>query len=424
MLRKKIVFIFLPFFINSQEIKSAGNDLNDLTYLEKNKQEFRKDNSSGFKIFDKNFYNNSMFLIGENHGFVKSHEFELEFIKHLKAKTNFKYYLDESSYTDVIKINRYLDTGNEEILKDLINSYKGTFAWNKQNFEKWKYIYTLNKILVPKDQIRFLGVDIEQDPKNSLQYIRQIIKPVVKKLSKDDPLLALYNFQDKYFKLAPIVQNILTKKDSFKYKTLFKSQYFNLFYVIENLNNLIICDNSDDWNKCRDEKIFNNFVTLYKKNNLKGKKFYGMWGKNHIYQEKSEGVDWFASRLKNSDLGFKNKIASIGMFYIDGSLMLPIRYTSEETQKAKKDFYYIDSVINNSDEFNKILGISNLKKVTKRDSTTIFNLNNNDSPYQKQLELINNPDYKSSVTTDFIQYAVLIRDSKSTNPFGNNKKSQ
>src|SRR5699024_3244553 len=96
-------------------------------------------------IIDNDLKDKEIFLIGENHGVKANEKLRMKFIKYFKEETDFKYYLWELPFSTAYFLNKYLETGNEQILKEIYIPLKDTFAWNKDSLNHWKELFKFNK---------------------------------------------------------------------------------------------------------------------------------------------------------------------------------------------------------------------------------------------------------------------------------------
>jgi hypothetical protein len=390
---------------------------NNLSYLKSN-QETIDSKKPVYKILDDSFYKNQVFFLGESHGIAKN--FEFEFLKNLKAKTNFKYILAENTYSNTLLLNKYLETGNTDYLKEVLSNAKGTFFYSREELQRWKNIYQLNQTIQPKDRLKVLGIDIEHNVFQSLNTICKIATEKNSKKASNNKLYSLIfncnkklNSEQEKLKFIGNSEILLSEiindfqKNQKYYQDIFKNDYFTFLYLLENTNSVFFCAKNKQKNQCRDEKMFENFQKLVKHYKLEDQVFYGVWGYAHIFQHPYKQIDWLASRIKKSNLKLKDKIVSLNLIYLNSKkIKLHNSMPSPKSQITIEDFSQDQGP-------DKIKGIELLKQITQPKSINIFKLNNVNSPYQRNLSLINE-DANQSVTTDYYQYIILIRDSLST----------
>ncbi|HAK41564.1 MAG TPA: hypothetical protein DCM59_01010, partial [Clostridium sp.] len=122
-------------------------------------------------IMDSDIEGKEIFFTAEYHGTKINKQLSMKFLKYLKEKTNFKYYLCELPYSDAYFLNKYLDTGDIKILEEIYKPLKGTFEWNKDYFHHWKKVYEYNNTLPKESRIQVVGVDIEHQPINAYRFL-------------------------------------------------------------------------------------------------------------------------------------------------------------------------------------------------------------------------------------------------------------
>ena len=143
-------------------------------YLEKNHSAICPEDESmkDLSIMDDDLKNSEIFLTGENHGVKANIELRIKFLRYYKERTNFKYYLCELPYSMTYFLNKYLETKDEDILKNIYEPLKGTDAWNKDEYDYWGYLYEFNKKLPEDDRITLIGPDIEHQPQNAIRFMK------------------------------------------------------------------------------------------------------------------------------------------------------------------------------------------------------------------------------------------------------------
>ncbi len=172
-------------------------------------------------------------------------------------------------------------------------------------------------------------------------------------------------------------------------------------------------DFDDNSKIARDKAMAINFKNYVTENNLENEKFYGLFGFFHTLQGKIEnGVETFASALKKSG----NKVTTLLSFTLDSEMYLPKNPQYPTPPDEKIDWVNADGPLM------LVKGINDLKKLSQPNSITLFKLNSDKSPYFKSKHFIsiksrffgnNIIPKEDNYTTDYFQYIVLLRNSKS-----------
>lgn len=375
-------------------------------------------NFKSFKLIDPYINDKIVYFTAESHDTEINTELEFQFLKYFKSKAGIKYYLQELSYSDAIFLNKYLETGDESILKKLYEPFKGTFAWNKQSYEKWKKVYDYNRTLPENQKIVIVGIDIEHQSQNAIWGMYSLIpdsEPPISIKPSIDELKALYkssiNGNSRYN--SKIVEFSKRLKDSISqyhddYEKYFGDSLFDFQIINDNILNTIEAYYKQDgsrqdnqvFNAVRDKKMYENFLKIY--SHLPQGKYYGQFGLNHAFQKMQGNIDWLASLMNSSASPVKGKILSIAYVYEDCQQMYP-----------SNGSYFVG----NMSDYASNDGL--LEPYLKSD-LVLFRLVGKGSPFKKRLKWYfckETPPY-SGVTTDYYQFLLFIKGSKPTVPLG------
>ncbi|MFR3558768.1 MAG: hypothetical protein ACLTUN_09515 [Paraclostridium sordellii] len=377
---------------------------NEKDYLSKNNKPINLKNIndfSGLEILKDDLKNKKIIFTGEDHTLDKDNLFKIKMIKYLQKKIDLKYYLDESGYANAYFFNKYLNSGDEKILKQAFNQVKGTAMYNTDDYNFYKSLYEFNQTLSEDKRIEIIGIDIEHGGLSSCEYLIDIMK---NKDLKTEPLDALLTNLKKYSKreidaiqLRDINQNLIddAKKNENEYKDIFGENIEDFKYLLNNLEAMCVSYSSEekDWNNVRDKYIYDNFKYIDSK--LKDAKYFGQWGGAHVYQdtfhEDYYDLDYeYIASLLNKDPDYTGKIISIQYGY---------------SSKVYMDLYSkIDKNL-----FNDYINSG---------KDVLFKLNGKNSPFSKDFiyPLYYKPTHKNNqVTTDLFQYIMLINDVNKSN---------
>ena len=273
------------------------------------------------KLF-KDLKDKRIIFTGETHGVAANQTLDLAFVKYFKKESDMKYLLLESAYSDAYFLNKYLKTGDEAVLKELFRPLKGTFAYTQNSFEFWKGLYAYNQTLPAADQIVVVGVDIVHQNITAYRYLAEVLPktPAPTEIAGQIEAFrtALKQLEANQSGTNMIEKSKILQADLLKYEKAYQdflgSDYFGFKLVNENILNGEIAYNVPEyeWDKTRDEMIFNNFVQVDKY--LSKGVYYGQWGLDHIFQSKTGNTDWFAAQI-NQMPEYKGKILSIAFQY-------------------------------------------------------------------------------------------------------------
>ncbi|WP_346928668.1 erythromycin esterase family protein [Clostridium sp.] len=382
------------------------------SYLKENYSTIDLEDEDEFKdlaIMDSDIEGKEIFFTAELHGTKANEQLNMKFLRYFKEKTDFKYYLCETPYSDAYFINKYLETGDIKILEDIYRPLKGTFGWNKDGYNHLKKLYEYNNALPKERKIKVIGVDIEHQPINAYRFLVDVlpetdapeeIKAVI------DKIKSTFNDLEKSDNKAFVQCSKELQKDIEKNEDIYK-EYLGENFTGFNLVNLNVLnqieaykhkDDHVDWDNTRDKMIYENFQTLQKE--LPKGKYYGQWGLNHTFQSKEKDIMWFGSYLNSEDSIFKDKILTVVYNYDQCEQM-------GRTQDGGYNTVDLNLIYNEIKKANDLL----------EGDLNIYKLTGDNSPF-KELPMnctYNGEELKESML-DFFQYIVCIRDSKATEP--------
>jgi hypothetical protein len=415
--------------VAAQPVPIISGDSTYTNYLQQNYEKIIIGGNNSFAIFDEAFYSNQLFLLTESHGYAKPHELDAELFKQINKKTGVRYYLAEIDFSQAYYLNKYLNTGNEDFLKAIYQHWFNERAqWgSKAGFEKWKTLYRYNTTLSKGKKIIVLGLDEAQDLNMNQKLLTQILADVKYKNGSNPMIDSLTGFakmdivkdSTKSFKkfIKRLAVDIL--KNEAAYKKTFKTNYFDFNFIVKNIAD----------KKNREEKILYNFNVFYKQYNLSNQKMYGFWGRFHGMQDSINGVLSFSALLKKSSLPLHDKIISIPVFCVESASMLPTQFLPPMAQQ-KGTIFSKAGMVNDDSFVYTVEGIKTFKKFAGKNENVIFKLNAAASPYNKGLNLVESASQfdktfnwqgnKTSATTDYFQYAIVVSNSDWAAPYGDN----
>lgn len=363
----------------------------------------KQDWVDGLKLLDGDLTNYDIFLTGEAHGVAETLELQLAFLKYFNQKAGVTYLLAEVGYGFSMRLNQYLESGDEEILKALYHELEGTAAWSKESYEFWVKLKAYNDSLPVGHKITVIGIDLEHQAKAAYEYIQSIIpkEEVPAEIASQIALLG----QDVNNLERDAIQDILSviKKDIYSKDSIYKgylgSSMFQFKMVVDNLYSTIeIYADDKTFNKRREERIFKNFLAVY--DYYPKAKYYGQWGLDHVFQKKCDtymgDVDRFAMRANSAASPTKGKVLSIAYGFIDSEYMRSgEKYSVGKSNQNISDIKYI----------NKYL----------KSKYTLFKLNDKESPLDQYPYFV----FKSTggATTEYYQYLLVIKKGRATQPF-------
>jgi hypothetical protein len=403
-----IVIIFSAIYF---EIGYAQSKKELLPYLNNNKIDLTTIAPNWSTVFDENFYQNNVFLVGERHGIDYTYDAVWKLFVHLKEKTNFKYFLLEAPQYWEDNLNKYLETGKEDHLKETFFQAKGTFYANHSFYNFFKKVHEYNANLKTEDKIEFICIDVEHQYKHSHAMLLNTFKNHLK-TKKDTVEFVKYFFKNdpektNQYKKAYATYQTKWNENKIELEKEFGSNHKNISYLIQNVNNKFLTKTDKKREDLvRDSLMYENFALKTKSIDLKTAKMFGFFGIDHVYMDTAKNAKYFASYLVQN----KIKTTSFVMLYSNCETLIPRHYLPGIARIFYgKDPYFTTKNRSNDRVFEHQNSIGILKEASPN-NITLFNLNAKNAPFQRNHIFID--ELKSEKpTTNYLQYLFLIKDS-------------
>lgn len=413
----KTLFTFLFSLVILQSCSQTKTD-----YLENNRFDLT---SSEFDFPQKDF---NIIGFGAYHGSAKTEKTEFALIKSLTKDGIIKYYLPETDFSIGHYFNKYLKTGDTILLKDLVYNYGTRVPQEKsiETYEKWKEIKKLNDKLQEKDKLTVVGIDLLVTYKYTSKHLLEIIdfeQTQEKSLQEIVNMIQLdtTDFSPQYNSYSKKVLKTFVE-DYEKNPTKFEKNIKNKFVFHHLIQNLKYTFKNFDNSSKREQLIYDNYLNLSDLYNFYKKPQFLRFGFFHLEKEREGNkVSFFTKLIENNIYKRKDIISVIG--YLTKSRVLwDIVYDDNKNYKT-----YTTEGGYGIGDYDKeyFLGIENLKK-TKISDITLFRLNKKNTPYNDGnpdlMEIVmigeksNGEEVKGKSTTDFLDYAILISNSKASVP--------
>ncbi|AEY67465.1 hypothetical protein [Clostridium sp. BNL1100] len=368
------------------------------------------DEREDLNLFDDILKSCKVFLAGENHGVSINEKMKVKLLKYFVRNANVKYYLIETGYIDSIMLNRYLKTGDENILDSIYKSYSGYYIGSQEGYKAWKDIYTFNQTLPEDKKIEVIGIDSISDFHKSVEYIYSIlprnkvipfeIQYVIEGLKK------VYNIFlnsqqlefDQYTFWITYMQSIKIHRDI--YKEYLKEDYFDFYMITKNLITIIKRKmNMEKSKEIREKALYDNFIDIY--NERPCSNYFGQFGCAHVSNPYNI-VESFASRLNNNVTSpVNNKVLSINYLYNNCKTMIPLHDGSGKYKTGNINLHILLKEL-----FSEFF-------ITEANLVRLIGKN---TPFTNTL--MNKSEFLEEFTTDNIQFCILFNGAKECTPYG------
>ncbi|TYB75868.1 hypothetical protein [Bizionia myxarmorum] len=410
----KNIFIILLTFLSVHSYSQ-----NKLKYLENNRFDLT---SSKFDFPQKDF---KIIGFGAYHGSSKTEQTEHVLLKSLTKNGTVKFYLPETDFSIAHYFNKYLKTGDTLLLKDLVQHYGIRVPQEKsvQTYNKWKEIKSLNNSLTNDKKLTVVGIDKIVSYKYTSKHLLEIINFKSNQEESLNKILKMVktdttDFSPYYESFSKgVLKNFVL--DYEKNPSKFNNDINNKFefeYIITNLK--LSFDDSEN----RETVIFKNYnhlSSLYKFN--KNPQFL-RFGFFHLEKEREGNDVPFFTMLIENKIYKRTEIISIIGYLTESRVLWDVIFDDDGNYKS----FTTEGGFGIGDyEKEYFLGIDNLKK-TKISDITLFRINKKNTPFSDGkpdlIEIVmtdeksNGDKVKGKSTSDFLDYAVLISNSKASTP--------
>jgi hypothetical protein len=371
-----------------------------IEYLKENSETVFLGESFGFEILNNDIKKNRLIMVGEIHGFEEPQKFDYELFTLLHTNHNVKEYYAELDYVQALTLNQYLESGDENLLKDALKRWAVVQGRNNKGYnDKYRKFHQYYRKLSEHDKFKFVGIDKLQDVKLTLNYLNTLNESIAVEVKETIDL--------------DTILNQISQLDSIYSNS--QDTLFNLMHIKNNLKHY--AENTN-----REKVMFDNFYTLYKKLNDGSSKAYGYFGLYHVFQYQVNGKQPLASQIRMADLGLDDSILSMNFLMLDSYM---VRKSNELPEFMRDNGPYTKMPISSDNMlFIYIYGIKDFKRMTPENYKSLVKMNAENSPYETsnrmnkiiQLLPVTEKFEFDEKGKPYVQYTVFVRNSDWAEP--------
>ncbi len=379
-------------------------------------------NSQNFNFPQKDF---KIIGFGAYHGSAKTEQVEYSLLKSLANQGVIKFYLPETDFSIAHYFDQYLISGDTLLLKDLVKHYGIRVPQEKsvETYDKWKEIRKLNQRLLKDKKLAVVGIDKIVSYKYTSKHLLEITDFKASREKSLNDLVTMVktdttDFSPYYNSYSKLVLKEFVSDyelNPAKFTRIIKNK-IAFSHIISNLKE------SFDDSSNREVVIFNNYQQLLNVYRFDQNAQFLRFGFFHIEKEREGNNASFFSMLIEKQIYQRNQVISVIGYLTDSHVLWDLEYDDNGDYKS----FTTEGGMGIGDyEKEYFRGIDILKK-TKISDKTLFRLNQINSPYNdgvpNLIEIImtdeksNGVDVEGKSTTDFLDYAILISNSKANTP--------
>lgn len=359
----------------------------------------------------------NIYWLGEGHATASNYEIAFDLFCKIDSAVGVDYILLESNFLQTHYLNKYMKSGDSNMLDLAFSTSVGTFAWTKEHKAYYEKIYSHEQKRPKENRIQFVGIDIEHSYWHSHKYLIDTLlstttadsNRIISRIRQ--PLQFRNDFLEYYSKLyADVLQNEET------YKSMLGERFDVVKYLIKNIYNITYSEALPGslWNNTRDSLIYENFKWHNERLHFAEKVSFGLWGTDHIFQATTkDGTTFIAGHIANKQPGISQ--TGYRMLYTKSSFNLPTFFIPQFARWMFGNKKYIrTNAFNNDRIWSKVSGISFLKKRINKG----FNYPLSVDSIPSKLDLVGNKK-TGHQNSDYFQYIILVRNSPACTPLKN-----
>ena len=316
-------------------------------YLQENMHTLNLAESDGGFRFDDAFYDHKFFMLGEVHGFQRVQDVDLALLTHLNEELGVRLYLAEINPTAALSFNHYLKTGDDDLMLEVFQTWHDEIRsqWGNREFlSKIQKIRVLNSGLPEARQIFFIGID---GPVNEA-FAEKVLRAI------DTPETEIDQLNLK------LLRSALDRGDE-------ASRYTHMLANVGDVQDAFPND-----------------------------RFYGLWGFFHIQKVPVNGAEPLAMRLNADGQTWAGQVATIATLCTGACLnMMPSGVFPGLPKPDAGQLYTNIPLSYDKPYIFRARGVNDVKKVAGEAPLTLFDLNEDGSPYFTGHRLVGSSGYMS-----------------------------
>jgi hypothetical protein len=353
---------------------------------------------SGAELIDAS--SGKIFFLGEVHGVAINYPLDLALLRHFHARAGIRVYLSEISHAHAWWLNRFLATGDEAILDLTLAQMKGFVDGSVERRDFFRQLRAWNLTLPMPERVTVVGFDLERMPGLSLACLGNLLegRETPSELAAViEPLRRVLNGPPEQARptIEAVGEDLTTHRERYA-AWLGEAPAFDFTLVINNLVDRYRCmADRSQFDRLRDRVMAANFTRLSAR-----KKFtrgYGRAGSAHVLQRITGEVDHVSSLLNRAGALGPGSVVGIWPLYAESRHLSfnqgqPCSTPCTDDQGALAPFV-----------------------TASEGELTLFKLDASGSPFRSSRPIPT--EAVAGVTTDYFQYALLIRNGQPARPY-------
>lgn len=226
-----------------------------------------------------------VFLSGEAHGIEEDYEGEKRLIEYLHTYEGVRYLIFELSVSEGIILERYIQTGEEELLTEFMDSMAGTEACNQRYYQFLQWLCQYNMSLPEEERLHMFGLDVEFQQDMTIKALQMLdTKEKPDNLEEGALKKAVQAVRDGSSQWYGLLQTA-AKEEPEETEAYYGENWKWAERILKNQETTLrfVKEGGDAESQLRDDNMADNFWFVY--DQFPEEKFFGQFGSYHTYLE-------------------------------------------------------------------------------------------------------------------------------------------
>lgn len=267
-----------------------------------------------------------VFLSGEAHGIEEDYEAEKRLIEYLHTYEGVRYLIFELSVSEGIILERYIQTGEEELLTEFMDSMAGTEACNQGYYQFLQWLCQYNMSLPGEERLHMFGLDVEFQQDMTIKALQMLdTKEKPDNLEEGALKKTVQAVRDGSSQWYGLLQTA-AKEEPEETEAYYGENWKWAERILKNQETTLrfVKEGGDAESQLRDDNMADNFWFVY--DQFPEEKFFGQFGSYHTYLEYTasaygveQGHQPFGSLLDQEDSSLEGKVCSILLYNVSNT---------------------------------------------------------------------------------------------------------
>ena len=327
-MKKKIAKILSGLLVVTLLLGGCGNQEKIQTpeeYIDENLREISlSDSWAEGTLGDTEDY--QVFLSGEAHGIQEDYEAEKRLIEYLYTYEDVRYLICELSVSEGIILERYIQTGEEELLTEFMDSMAETEDCNQGYYQFLQWLCQYNMSLPEEERLHMFGLDVEFQQDMTIKALQMLDTKAKPENLEEGPLKkAVQAVRDGSSQWYELLQKA-AQEESEETEAYYRENWKWAERILKNQETTLqfVKEGGDAESQLRDDNMADNFWFVY--DQFPEEKFFGQFGSYHVYLEYTasaygveQGHQPFGFLLDPEDSPLEGKVCSILLYNVSNT---------------------------------------------------------------------------------------------------------